>query len=43
LEERIAELEKLNEELKFNLNETKAFVNDIKYKQINSDGLSNLW
>jgi tetrahydromethanopterin S-methyltransferase subunit F len=39
-EERIIELEKLNAELNYNLNETKAVVNDIKYKQLNSlDGL----
>jgi hypothetical protein len=42
-EERINELEKLNEELKHSLNETKAVVNDIKFKQLNSlDCLNNI-
>ena len=34
-EERIAELEKINEELIFDLNESKAIMNDLKYKQLN--------
>lgn len=44
-EERIAELEKLNAELKYNLNETKAVVNDIKYKQLQAQNasISNMW
>lgn len=43
-EERIAELEKLNEELKFHLNETKVMVNEIKFKQFNNtSSIDNLW
>jgi hypothetical protein len=34
-EEKISELEKINKELKNNLNETKAVINDMKYKQLN--------
>ena len=43
-EEKITELEKINHQLNCNLTETKALVNDNKFKQINTfQDINDLW